>query len=434
MSRTTLLFRQTIFPLVLIFGSPIFVFLFCFTNVKLGGSLMELAGLVSDAGFFATLSMAWKPYFFGSKTAWIMLGGFVAAQMLFLRFLPGKIAFGPVSPAGNVPSYKANGPLAFFLTIFLFLFSSFYLGLFSPTIIYDHFFELLGALNLFSLAFCLLLLVKGYYMPSSKDAGGTGNLIFDYYWGTELYPKLFGSDIKQLVNCRLGMMFWPIFIVSFAAKEAALHGLSDSMAVSVALQLIYIAKFFFWETGYLRSLDVMHDRSGFYICWGLLVWVPGIYTSQALYLVNHPVHLGWALSCIIFFFGVAAILINYLADRQRQVVRATNGECLVWGQKPKLIKGQYETELGERKENYLLASGWWGISRHFHYVPELIASFAWSVPALFTHFLPYFYVVYLFILLVERAFRDDRRCREKYGKSWDAYCEKVPYKIIPPII
>lgn len=29
-----------------------------------------------------------------------------------------------------------------------------------------------------------------------------------------------------------------------------------------------------WETGYLSTIDIMHDRAGYYICWGCLVWVP----------------------------------------------------------------------------------------------------------------------------------------------------------------
>lgn len=32
---------------------------------------------------------------------------------------------------------------------------------------------------------------------------------------------------------------------------------------------------------------------------------------------------------------------------------------------------------------------------------------------------PYFYTVFLVLLLVDRAFRDDTRCRAKYGKHWD---------------
>jgi hypothetical protein len=73
------------------------------------------------------------------------------------------------------------------------------------------------------------------------------------------------------------------------------------------------------------------------------------------------------------------------------------------------------------------------MDRHFHYIPEILASFFWCVPALFTHPIAYFYPVYLTLLLVDRASRDDARCADKYNKSWAAYCSKVPYKIVPGV-
>ena len=114
-------------------------------------------------------------------------------------------------------------------------------------------------------------------------------------------------------------------------------------------------------------------------------------------------------------------------------MRATNGNTNVWGQPPKLICASYTTVDGAQHENLLLASGWWGLARHFHYVPEIILALAWSLPAGFTHFVPYFYVVYLTILLVDRAGRDDRRCHKKYGAAWEEYCRRVPWKIIPGV-
>lgn len=72
--------------------------------------------------------------------------------------------------------------------------------------------------------------------------------------------------------------------------------------------------------------------------------------------------------------------------------------------------------------------------RHFHYIPEVAASFMWCVPALFTHALPYYYPFYLSILLTDRAWRDDARCADKYKEHWAAYCKKVPSKIIPGVI
>ena len=129
--------------------------------------------------------------------------------------------------------------------------------------------------------------------------------------------------------------------------------------------------------------------------------------------------------------GVLSIWINYDADAQRQRFRATNGETTIWGKKPEAIRAPYTTADGQKRESLLLASGWWGVARHFHYVPELALAFFWTVPAGFSHFLPWFYWVFLTILLFDRAVRDDKRCAAKYGEAWDKYKERVRYRIIP---
>jgi len=74
---------------------------------------------------------------------------------------------------------------------------------------------------------------------------------------------------------------------------------------------------------------------------------------------------------------------------------------------------------GIKKKSLLLASGWWGISRHFHYIPEIAASVLWTVPtACEGHLIPFFYAVYLTILLTDRAFRDDVRWELTFWRWW----------------
>ncbi|XP_060970752.1 7-dehydrocholesterol reductase-like isoform X3 [Cannabis sativa] len=122
------------------------------------------------------------------------------------------------------------------------------------------------------------------------------------------------------------------------------------------------------------------------------------------------------LALYILVAGILCIYINYDCDRQRQEFRRTNGKALVWGKAPSKITASYTTTTGETKSNILFTSGWWGLARHFHYVPEISAAFFWTVPALFDH-----------------AKRDDDRCRSKYENYWKVYCEKVPYRVIPGI-
>ena len=208
---------------------------------------------------------------------------------------------------------------------------------------------------------------------------------------------------------------------------------TNSMAICAVLINVYLVKFFVWEPGYWASMDIAHDRAGYYICWGCLMWVPSIYASPALYLAGHPADLAPLHAALLLVGGLACIWINYDADRQRQTFRATGGRARVWGAPPRKLVATYTTASGARKQSLLLASGWWGVARHFHYLPEILAALAWSAPAAASAPLPYFYVAFLTALLVDRAFRDDARCAAKYGAVWDAYRALVPYKIVPGV-
>ena len=235
-------------------------------NTALGGSLGDLWSLMTQQGIFQLVYTIWKPYFLGSAIAWGVISCFVVLEIILMCLLPGKTVYGPISPKGNIPVYKSNGILAFLITIMGFCIATFGLRLFPATILYDNLGFILCALNIFSLIFCVLLYIKGRFFPSSTDASTSNNILFDYYWGTELYPQVFGWSVKKFITCRFGMMSWGLLLISYAAKQEALGGLANSMMISVGLQLLYITKFYIWENGYLRSLDIMHDRAGFYIC------------------------------------------------------------------------------------------------------------------------------------------------------------------------
>ncbi len=423
--------RTTLGPLLLILVTPpaAIIFWIVCTFEPFNGSL---APLFSMAGW-RSVAVHWP---WPSLRAAAIVLVFVVVEIVLLLGLPGKTFEGPLTPSGKRPRYKLNGVSTWFITHALFFGCSLGLHLFSAGIIWNHFGEILATLVFFALIFCLFLYFKGRWWPTSEDRSLSGNFIWDYWWGVELHPTLFGINLKQLINCRLSMMGWSVIVCSFAAKQAELDPgghVSNAMLVSVAITFIYLFRFFWWESGYFTSLDIMHDRFGYYICWGVMAWVPAVYTLPAQYLVLRPNDLPWPLAAFIFVVGIGAVYVNYAADAQRQRVRATNGDTRVWGRPPDLIRTRYVTADGKQHESLLLASGWWGLARHFHYVPEILLALAWSLPAGFSHFVPYFYVVYLAILLTDRASRDDWRCRRKYGDSWEEYCRRVPWKIIPGI-
>ena len=224
-----------------------------------------------------------------------------------------------------------------------------------------------------------------------------------------------------------------IILLSYGAKQHELYGITDGMIVSIVLQFIYVGTFFYYEYGYFFTMDIQHDRAGFYLCWGCLLWVPCVYTSPGMYLVHHPIQLGLPVAIGLFLLGISCFWMKTNANRQRLLVRETNGKYKIWGRTPKIIRAKYTTEKGEIKENILLVDGWWKIARHSHYIGEIFGALCWSLPGGFENFMPYLYVVFLTILLSHRATRDDIRCSLKYGKTWDEYRKLVPYKILPGI-
>jgi 7-dehydrocholesterol reductase len=143
------------------------------------------------------------------------------------------------------------------------------------------------------------------------------------------------------------------------------------------------------------------------------------------------------IAAALFLLGFICIAINYDADRQRSLARSTDGECIIWGKKATIQRVKYVTETGETKSTILLTSGWWSLSRHFHYVPEILASLFWALPAGSKDFMPYVYVAFLTILLLDRGNRDDARMKSKYnnkhGQYFEAYCKVVPYLFIPGV-
>jgi len=318
--------------ILLIATTPFLAVMIWDVFVNRNGSVSNLVSSISKKTFTGYLEdmLPWP-----SKEAIAHLLSYATFEALLQLYLPGKKHFGPVTANGNIPEYKANGVLSL-ITTYVGFFAAWHFGLTSPKIVYDLFGEMLFAMSVFAIFFCLFLTFKGLYFPTDSDSGTNGSFLYDFYWGTELYPKFGPLNVKQFTNCRFGMMAWALLPVVFACYQYERDGfLADSVLACVILMCTYNAKFFYWETGYFNSMDIMHDRAGYYICWGCLVWVPSLYVSPALYIssVKPAVHLGTARFCTIVAAGLLSIWINYDSDRQRQEARRTKGNMLVWGKK-----------------------------------------------------------------------------------------------------
>ena len=56
----------------------------------------------------------------------------------------------------------------------------------------------------------------------------------------------------------MGMTMWPLIITSTIFFQWEHYGkVTGNTMVNVGLQLIYVTKFFWWEGGYYKTIDIM---------------------------------------------------------------------------------------------------------------------------------------------------------------------------------
>ncbi|KAJ3084617.1 hypothetical protein HK102_000606 [Quaeritorhiza haematococci] len=357
----------------------------------------------------------------------------LAFQIFLYMVVPAKIGYGQATPAGYILEYVVNGLRVYFLTHILY-FAASALGLINPAIIHDNWGALLVAVNVYGYGLSLFVFIKAYLFPShAADRKFSSSWIYDFFWGIEFNPRI-GKwfDFKLFHNGRPGIVAWTLIDLSFAAAQYQQLGyITNSMYLVTFLHALYVIDFFYNEDWYLRTIDVCHDHFGFYLAWGDSVWLPFMYTLQSHYLVRNPVDMSTPYFLFVFGMGMLGYYIFRATNNQKDIVRKTDGKCTIWGKPATFIRTEYATSDGKIHKSLLLTSGFWGWSRHFNYFGDLFISFAMCMTCGFTHILPYFYGVFMTCLLVARIDRDHKRCSGKYGKYWDEYCKKVPYKLIP---
>ncbi|KAI6247664.1 7-dehydrocholesterol reductase [Erysiphe necator] len=361
--------------------------------------------------------------------AWIVF------QIALYLILPAKWNSGQLTPAGFLLKYKTNGLLALLVTIVSY-FIACALGYIDPAVIAKNWEGLLIAANVSGYILTTFVYIKAYLAPTHPaDCKFSSSRIYDYYMGIELNPQITKYfDFKLFTNGRPGIVAWILIDLSYMAYQYQLHDtITNSIFVATILHTVYVVDFFYNEDWYLRTIDICHDHFGFYLAWGSLVWLPMIYTLQTQYLALHPVVLPNSMAVFILGLGLSGYILFRSVNHQKDLVRRTQGDCLIWGKKPQLVRVKYRTKDGLEHNSILLCSGWWGYARHINYLGDLILSFSMCAACGFNHLLPWTYAIYMGILLTHRCYRDEQRCSLKYGKGWDEYCKRVKWVICPGI-
>ena len=319
-----------------------------------------------------------KPTVFGFQLyyAWLSF------QALLYTVLPAKIGYGQMTPAGHTLPYVVNGLRAWIVTHAAFLIGSLYFGLFKASIIADNWGALMIAANSYGYFLTMFSYFKAIFFPSHpQDRKFSKSVVYDIFMGVEFNPR-FGKyfDFKLFHNGRPGIVAWTLINLSFAAAQYNSIGyVTNSMILLNILHATYVLDFFFFEDWYLRTIDIAHDHFGFYLAWGDSVWLPYMYTLQSHFLLRNPIDLSTPYLCLVAGLGVIGYYIFRTVNNQKDLVRSTKGDCMIWGKPATFIKTSFKTTDGQVHESLLLTSGYWGISRHFNYVGDLLMSTAFCM-------------------------------------------------------
>lgn len=336
-----------------------------------------------------------------------------------VSLIPGKIVPGALLSDGSRLHYRCNGLVSLLLLIALLGFGV-STKLISPTVVADKGVELLSATFVFSLLVSSVLYIVG---QKSRDHGSslkphvTGNFIHDWWYGIQLNPQFMGVDLKFFF-VRAGMMGWLLLNLSILARSFQDGNMSQSMVLYQLFAVLYILDYFFYEEYMTSTWDIIAERLGFMLVFGDLVWIPFTFSIQGWWLLRNDVELtkaGIIANCLVFLIGYRVFR---GANKQKHVFKK-NPKAHIWGKPPKVIGGK------------LLASGYWGVARHCNYLGDLLLALSFSLPCGISSVVPYFYPLYLLILLIWRERRDEARCAEKYKEVWAEYCKIVPWRILP---
>lgn len=357
----------------------------------------------------------------------IIYGVWFTLQALLQRFAPGREALGAELPDGSRLPYRMNGLLSLVVT-FIVVAMLQWSGVFSIRELYDQFGALISVMTIFVVLFSAALYWYGKQHGQARHL--SGKFIHDFWMGTGHNPRVppgpKGLDLKIFCEARPGLILWVLINTSFAYVQYEKYGfVSTSMGLVWLFQMLYIVDYFWNEEAILTTMDIKHENFGYMLAFGDLVWVPMTYSLQAHYLIDRVHSLPWWGAVLIVIVNMLGFYIFRAVNLQKHKFRSDPEHVKIWGKKAEYM----QTEQGGK----LLLSGFWGWSRHFNYVGDILMALSWSLPCLFGSILPYFYPIYFAILLIHRERRDHKFCSKKYGADWDHYCERVRWRIIPGI-
>ena len=346
----------------------------------------------------------------------------VMSLITFLHYvLPGRWVTGYVNDeeTGKPLRYHLNGLLVLIISVLVWYVLGYY-GIVDFTWLYQHrWWSLVGAI-IIGLGYSLVMTLSYPAVTSS--------FLKDYFFGRGKNPQIHGGRIDHKMWLYLvGAVLLVLHVCSFVTQHIIMYGssINPGILLCACLLIWFAVDYLIFEHVHLYTYDIFAERVGFKLGWGCLAFYPYFYVIAIWSTADRPnpdmTMAQLILSALIFFAGW---IMARGANLQKFYFK-TRPEKSFLGIQPQVISD------GNKK---ILASGFWGVSRHINYLGEICMGL--GIASAVGHYdlvWPWLYPLYYVLLLFPRQLDDDKRCLLKYGSLWEAYQKKVRYKIIPGI-
>ncbi|MGM0576139.1 MAG: DUF1295 domain-containing protein [Myxococcota bacterium] len=348
-----------------------------------------------------------------------ILGGFLAFLFVGSRLVPGRTIQGVELEDGTRKSYTLNGLWLFLLSLGVAGLGQ-WQGWWSLSGLVERFAPLFVVTNVFAFGLTFLLWLQGKDKPGADrdPKGGLGGVLRELFMGVELNPTWWKVDLKMF-SYRPSLIGLAMFNLGFAVLQVERHGeLSTAMMLYQAFTLTYVFNYFQFEYGMVFTWDVIAENFGWMLIWGDYAFLPYLYCISGWFLVDatgpmHPAAVAGLVGLFLFGFWL------FRGANEQKHRFKMDRSARIWGRPAETVGGR------------LLVSGFWGIGRHLNYTGEICIYLAFTATTGFDSWVPWILPAWLISLLVHRAWRDDQRCRAKYGDLWDAYTARARFKMIP---
>lgn len=380
---------------------------------------------------------------------------------------PGIDVPGTPMRDGSQLNYRCNGLCCWYATIAL-VATAQWTDFYPLENLVDDYAPLLTTAVLFGNGLAAASLLSSVWCETMNRP--TGNVWFDYFFGANLNPRLGRLDIKMWAEIRVSWILLFLLTLSAACRFVALHGyLSWNMAGMVLAHFLYTNSCHKGEQYIPTTWDITYENFGWYLSFWNCAGVPFVYSFNSFYLLwNHHRHHSslhgvltyntpwWNVFSIeatvhppndVWWLGgsepfgfwhaawLAFILTSFYVwdttNSQKNHFRSPQPKR-AWGF-PQFDYGRLlnpdSLEVGGGR--LLLVDGWYAYARKIHYTADIGMAVAWALTCGFDSWLPWFYPIFFVLMISHRYGRDQKRMREKYGRGWKRYCERVPYIFIP---